>query len=437
MKNYNELFLHLASNNSRLFKEAELEKHKDDELLKRILFMGLDPFTNYWIRKIPDYRWSEFGSSDTLDLDMALDELEYLSNRTFTGHAGINHLKDILERMDNHDDCFVIEKIINGDFKCGVSTSTINKIWPGLIFEYPIMLCEKSNAKTLAKMEYPARADIKLDGMRCNPIVNGGEVTFHTRNGKKMTFHGHLEQEALEASNGLNVVYDGELWVDDGTGKPLPRKIGNGILNKAIHGTISEKEAAAVRFTAWDRIPHDAWLKGYYDSPLYQREVDLNHDFNRVTSGKFKTIEYDLVHDEKQANIVFNKRLGEKEEGIILKNLNGHWEDKRSKNQIKFKAERDADLLCVGYEEGSGKYEGLIGNLILTTSDGLIEVSCGSGLSDEDRKQDPSYFLNNIVEIVYNERIKSAGGKKESLFLPIFKTVRHDKSIANSSKELK
>lgn len=437
MKNYHGLFEHLRSNNSRLFKEAELEKHKDDELLKRILFMGLDPFTNYWIRKIPDYRRSEFGGSDTLDLPMALDELELLANRTYTGHAGVAHLKSILERLEETDDCNIIEHIIDGDFRCGVGTGTLNRLWPGLIFEFPMMLSNQFDKKIADNFTFPARVDLKMDGMRFCAIADGhSKISFHSRNGKQFDFLGNLEEEFKELAGYEELVFDGEIWVDDGRGKPLPRKIGNGICSKALKGTISEAEAALIRVTLWDRIPFDKWKAGLDTTPLSERTTLLEDGIKSLSNNKIQMIKYDIVENIEEAQEIFRGYLAQKEEGIILKKMSAPWEDKRSKHFLKFKAERDADLRCIGWKFGNGKNINKVGKLLLTTSDGEIETWCGSGMSDEDREKPGDWYLDKIVEIVYNERIKSSGDKKESLFLPIFITVREDKDVANSSKEL-
>ena len=53
--NYNELFETLASDDGRLFKIDLLNQHKDDKVLKKIVKAALDPFTQYYIRKIPEY----------------------------------------------------------------------------------------------------------------------------------------------------------------------------------------------------------------------------------------------------------------------------------------------------------------------------------------------------------------------------------------------
>ena len=96
---------------------------------------------------------------------------------------------------------------------------------------------------------------------------------------------------------------------------------------------------------------------------------------------------------------IFNEALEAGEEGIIVKNGDSPWEDKRSKYQVKMKAELEADLFVESTIEGTGKYEGLVGSLSCTTKDGSLKVNVGSGLSDEDRKKDPAEYIGKIISV--------------------------------------
>ena len=131
--------------------------------------------------------------------------------------------------------------------------------------------------------------------------------------------------------------------------------------------------------------------------------------------------------------------LAEGEEGIILKNMTGKWENKRSKDLVKMKAEKDADLVVVDWQEGTGKFAGMMGALVCQTSDGKVEVNIGSGYSDEQRKEfTKEAMMGRIVTVLYNERIASkARTDVDSLFLPRFIELREDKDEANSEKEVK
>ena len=276
----------------------------------------------------------------------------------------------------------------------------------------------------------------KMDGMRANSYIKNEQVTFFARSGKLLDLLGNMEEELIYMAAGEDIVYDGELWTADENGNPLPRKISNGICSKALKGTISEAEAALINFTVWDRIPMDNWKAGYVSTPYETRFKFLDDDTYHKPGNKVHIIESVEVENIEEAQEVFQSYLESGQEGIILKGINAPWEDKRSKHQLKFKAEISADLVCTGVKEGSGKYAGMIGALELETSDGLIQCSCGSGLDDEARKKDPSEYIGKIIEVKFNEKIKSKGNKPMSLFLPIFVEVRLDKFIANSSEEI-
>jgi len=93
---------------------------------------------------------------------------------------------------------------------------------------------------------------------------------------------------------------------------------------------------------------------------------------------------------------------------------------KRVNHMVKLKYRKTADLLCVGVEPGEGKYEGMIGSLVLQDKEGRV-VSVGSGLSDNARCEEPSYFIGEVVEIEYEQIL-------DTYIQPTFVTVRFDKT---------
>jgi ATP-dependent DNA ligase len=133
---------------------------------------------------------------------------------------------------------------------------------------------------------------------------------------------------------------------------------------------------------------------------------------------------------------VFEEYLAEGQEGIILKDYKGIWENKRTKNQIKFKGELECDLKIVGIQPGTGKYEGMLGAILCESADGVVKVSVGSGFNDEHRKTLGDEIIGKIVAVKYNARITNKEGD-QSLFLPIFIEVRTDKDTADASKDIK
>ena len=427
--NLHEFFNDLAANSSRNYKIEQLEKNRDNQLLIQVVRLALDPFTNFYIRKIPQYK-----PTNTQTLEGALNGLYDLSHRIITGNAAIEHLAGLLSSL-SADDARVLERIISKDLKCGVSVSTANAVWTGLVSESPVMLCSQFEQKLVDKVEFPALVQTKMDGMRFNAIVRNGSVEYRSRNGKEIQLLGNLDADFIKMAGDIDCVFDGELLVVDGSGI-LDRQTGNGILNKANKGTISAKEASMVRATIWDVIPFMQFSDGQCGIPYGTRFESLCVLMDTHQPEKVRLVDSWEVENYEEAKTLFEGLLAEGQEGIILKDKRGIWEDKRAKHQIKFKGELECDLKIVAIEEGTGKYAGMLGAIVCESADGLLKVNVGSGFNDEHRKTLGKEIVGKIVAVKYNMRIKNKAGE-ESLFLPIFVEVREDKDVADSIGDIK
>ena len=437
------IFNQLAATSSRLEKEAILTANKNNAVLRWACFLALDPFTNFYIRKIPKYKT---GIGPYISLQHALDKLFALSTRQVTGNAAIEFLTKILEELEP-EDAKVVERVIEKDLRCGVSEATVNKIWPNLIPTYPCMLASSYEEKLVNKITWPANVQLKLDGMRFNAIVDGKKKTveFRSRNGKLLNLLGELEQEFLAIAGNDDVVFDGELNVmDTETYQFMARQIGNGILSKAQKGTLTQGDAALIHATVWDWIPYADFKVGVSTIPY---RIRLNSLFSTMDSsifkdkdehrvGKVHKVWNENVNTLAEAQERFEQLLGEGQEGIILKDLNAHWEDKRAKHQIKFKGELECDLVCVDWVEGTGKNAGRLGALVLESSDGAIKVNVGTGFTDHDRDVITNKVIGKVIAIKYNGRIVDTRTGVSSLFLPVFVEVRNDKDVADHSKNV-
>lgn len=410
----------LASDASRLYKENILSREYDNTALRSTFLYALNSNYTFWIRQIPEY---EHESSE-LTLEKGIDALDNLMSRDVTGNAGIAFLADVLSKMDP-DDAIVIERIIRRDLRCGVSDATVNKIWSGLIPEFKVMLADSK----IQNIKFPAFAQTKLDGIRCHLKREGDSIMAYSRAGKYIELLNALDDAALK------VMKDGETW--DGelvcveNGQVMNRQKSNGILNKAICGTIRKDEAVTITFTAWDIVGSD-------DYHIRFTELQNRFEESYGIGSKFKLVHSTVVSSMEDAYAQFDDAIKQGEEGIILKNFLGAWEGKRSKNLCKMKGENTADLRVIRWEEGTGRNAGRLGNLICQTEDGLLEVSVGSGFSDADRDSiTQNNVLDRILEVRYNQLIKSKTDKKPSLYLPRAVRFRDgEKATANMLEEL-
>ena len=436
----NNLLKELASDDGRNYKIDLLNANADNELLKEVVRLALDPLTQFYQRKIPAYTTGE----TTMTLKQGLNRLFPLASRMVTGNAAISHLTETLSSL-SADDAEVIEKIIQKDLRCGVSVSTANKVWPALVMDYPCMLCSQYEQKIVDKIKFPAYVQMKMDGMRFNAIVRNGGVEFRSRNGKELDLKGNLVKEFIALANGVDCVFDGELMVMlPGDYQFTDRQTGNGILNKANKGTISEAEAEMVHASLWDVIPYNDFVKGVCNV-LYETRWQTVQQLVTGQPSKDKRI-WTVYHKEvatlDDANEEFQHLLADGFEGIILKDRNGKWENKRTKSQIKFKGELECYLEIIGVEEGTGKYAGKLGALVCGSRQDngqRIAVNVGSGFNDAHRSEFwdiRDSLIGKIVAVKYNARITNKQGE-ESLFLPIFVELRDDKTEADYAKDIK
>jgi ATP-dependent DNA ligase len=298
------------------------------------------------------------------------------------------------------------------------------------------MLASVYDDKLIEKMHWPAQVQMKMDGMRFNAIVRNGKCEFKTRNGRTVDLLGELESEFIRLAQGEDLVFDGELTCHNADGSVMDRKTGNGILNKAVKGTISQAEAQLVHATLWDVIKFEDFQAG-----TSKRVYDWRFNWltNQIYSSRIHVVEYSMVNNLEEARAKFTEYFSNGHEGIILKDTTAVWENKRSKSLIKFKGELECDLKVIGWEEGTGRNVGKLGALVCESADGVIKVNVGSGFNDEDRGSiKAADVVGKIVAVKYNARIKNKSeGAIESLFLPIFLEIREDKTQADSSGSIK
>ncbi|EDP8999425.1 DNA ligase, partial [Salmonella enterica subsp. enterica serovar Braenderup] len=275
----------IASIGSTKQKQAILEKNKDNELLKRVYRLTYSRGLQYYIKKWPKpgIATQSFGMLTLTDM---LDFIEFtLATRKLTGNAAIEELTGYIAD-GKKDDVEVLRRVMMRDLECGASVSIANKVWPGLIPEQPQMLASSYDEKGINKnIKFPAFAQLKADGARCFAEVRGDElddVRLLSRAGNEYLGLDLLKEELIKMTaearqiHPEGVLIDGELVYHEQVEKEPEgldflfdaypeiskakefaevaesRTTSNGIANKSLKGTISEKEAQCMKFQVWD-----------------------------------------------------------------------------------------------------------------------------------------------------------------------------------------
>ena len=441
-----EIFEQIANESSTNEKMVILGKYKDNELLKRVLYLANSKRVKFYIKQIPPYTIKD-ESHDTLENN--LTALSKISSRDITGGTASEYLRAILESSEP-DDAYIIERIIDKDCKIGMGTSNMNKVFPKLIEDTGYMGCRPFSVELVNKLlkKGSCYSQEKMDGRFVNIIIRNGEVEMESRQGEPTLLD---NPNFLIELSGLNdCVLNAEL-----TMQGLPRYESNGIIASLI--SITKKSNAGVdvskelkKFedkhmgyrealdliivTAWDKLTVDEYFDRSSKRPYSIRFDDLN---NTLSNCKLlKVVETRIIKTLSEVMEHFNEILKRNGEGTVVKSLEGGWVDTKPSHQIKVKKEINLDLKIVGFNYGTGKNSKLISSLNVESSDGLLKTS-PTGISEDDMifiTENQSNLLYKILEMKCSGLSQDSEGNY-SVLHPVFKLLRDDKSEANSLDE--
>ena len=435
-----DIVSHLRTDNSRLFKENVVNLHKDNNIFKTVLYYTLSPRIQYYIKKIPKYICEGSLSPDFEDVQTTysriFDFLDDLHYRRVTGNNAINQLSELMSSLTKND-AEILQLIIQRDLKCGINTSTVNKVFPGLIEETPYMRVSllKEMKKDNIDWSSGLYSQEKLDGMFANIIISSSSQVL-SRNGTCFPLEpfSHILKE-LKLCCVDNIVFHGELVVYQGE-DILKREVGNGILNSLLKTGEFDCNTYRIHFITWDVLPLLKWQQGVYNREYKSRYNDLVQ-FISDNTRHVSIVPTIVVYSFDQAKQHYIKLAAEGKEGTILKDPCSIWKDHTSKQMWKFKVEADVELRVVGWTKGNGKNKDLFGSITCASEDLELEVNV-SGFTDNHREHiwnNLDLYNNAIMTVTFNSIMKSEG-KKASLFLPRWSDWRFDKSKANTLQEI-
>jgi len=294
------------------------------------------------------------------------------------------------------------------------------------------MLCSNNLDKFLQKTnEDNIIIQPKLDGVRCIAKVEKNKIVYYSRNGKVFKNFQKFNPILYKfyqtlVYNQLNppFYFDGEIIANDFQD-----------LMTQVH-RLEDVNDTELSFHIFDIINNEIIQK-----PLWYRDVVLHWCFRSVSVDeltnlkvnkvylynlqdfKFNILLQDKLHNKsikEQLEIIAQYFIDRGYEGIVVKDYQSIYEEKRSNYWIKIKQKETIDLPVIKIVEGKGKYEGMLGAFICKLPNGKT-VSIGSGLKDEERKL---YFkqIPKMIEVEYQSMTKEG-----NLRFPIFKRIRQDK----------
>lgn len=423
---------------------------RNDELFKKIVMMTTSGTLHYNIKTLPVIIKNDIEFNRERTIEELFKHLDHLALK-----SGANKKdKEWIAKLASNLECgsIIIERLIGGKLKCGVTATTVNKAWPGLIFNVPYQRCSTESklgnivyeSKINGEMvKHGAYLDEKLDGMFFNVLVEKDKpVEYFSRNGKKYIVENERLDDAFKKrSKGFGVA-----WTAEGriyrNGKFLDRKTGNGIITKILKGTAKPEDHRDLVLTVWEALPIKDFWAGKCEVPLKKRYNSKFFEGLTPEKGIIRVPERILVFSEEEALDIANQWIENGGEGGVLKNIFSIWKNGTSAHWVKLKAVVDCEMEIVGWEFGKegDQYENCMGKIFCQSSDGFIKVKVGGGFStvsgDKNRLWNWDEYVGKIATIRFSEMISSKTKVAKSLFLPRFIEIRHDKNTADSYDEI-
>lgn len=331
-----------------------------------------------------------------------------------------------------------LEPIVNRTLKLGIGNSLFEKT------KVSPMLAKKfeGDAPNSTQGYYITE---KLDGNRCIASYDFEKEkwVFTSRNGKEMKVNFNM------GSLPKNKIFDGEV---------LSRKqvemsncIYNFIVNKTVEGFKKfENEFNSTSglinslstnkdlvYNIFDYISDEPYINRR--STLLIICLDDNIVSHDMVSNNVRILPI-LKHYKNKEHLnnniydLLHKVTALGGEGVMINIGDAKYEQKRTDKLLKLKEVQTMDMKVVDINDGTGKYEGLVGSIhceILTDDGKFISCDVGSGLSDEQRYKwasQPWEIIGKIVEVAYFSISQNKTSYDYSLRFPRLINIRDDKS---------
>jgi DNA ligase-1 len=428
LQHFNNFVKEITSSNSRLHKQAVLQKYKDDEVVKRYLQIAFDPYRVYGLstRKLTkevtaEDTWPSWCAPTVFNL------FDYLETHNTGKDTDIAVCQLALNEVASHtSECAeLLEKLICKDLSIGCDSKTINKEIPGLIPEFNVQLANKYFDNP-AKLEGKTFAiTTKLDGFRLIAIKDSsGEVKFYSRVGQLI--EGLVEIEAeMKKFMPCNFAFDGELTISDYF--EMPSKDAYKAASKIIR-LKGDTPKTGLTYRVFDCMTADEFLTQKCNKTYFERRETLATFAGVAEHIEVLPVLY-IGDDTSEVITWLNKVTANGGEGVMLNLASAEYVWGRTWNLMKVKKFTSLDLEVVDVEEGSGRLTGTLGAIHVRYKDGNI-VKVGSGFSDEERKlfwNSPELILNKVVEVKYFEESQNVDGSYSLRFPTWCSNIRIDK----------
>lgn len=435
-----EIIQELAQTGSRNDKLAILQVYNNEDEFKAIMQFIYNPYVRTGISKAK--------LSKALDMNIpaadisTMEAIKYFKEHTTGSDADLAFASAYLAQFeDGTPDRWVAEAIITQDLKIGVTSTSLNSVYGReFIPKTGCMLGTLFDDVGSNRVAWPCIVTEKLDGIRRVMIKEDGVVKCYSRSGHEDTGMVEIIKEAQFLPD--NYVYDGELIAAGNFRDNIATRQATSSL--ANSGGIKKN----LIFNVFDMIPISQFYWGVSSENAAQRKLRLaatlddqesvyaldpdNWQARVVSMRCSEDVAIDLPHIKavpilgvvqnfEEVTPIVERIWARQGEGVMLNVATGKYEIKRSKQLLKVKFVKELVLPVVDFIEGQGKYEDMLGAIVVDYKGSKVGV--GSGFTESQRFEiwnNQEFYRGKLAEIdTFGESQNQAGFI--SLNCPIFK----------------
>lgn len=424
LREVKEIFDKIANVSAKKSKESIIKQNADNKLFLECLKFLLD---DNIVTGLSD---KKINKDVPLSKDVYIritDMFDYLKTHN-TGTAKDISFVKLFISIQEEDLKEFCKGLFTKKLKIGVDKKTVNKVIPGLIPTHDVMLAGKYEGK----LKEPVSMSLKLDGIRCSICTINGITKALSRQGKEITGIDYILEEYKELKL-TDYFIDGELIRINK--EMLPSDENFRLTTKIVNSKSLNKEG--LEFVVFDMTTMEEYNNKKGILP-YKDRMRMMSDYIGKKGEYIKLVpKYGITDKVEDVEDKLNQVVNRGQEGLILNTLSGKYEfGKRPKSLLKVKKFNEADVLCVGINEGQGKLKGTAGALVckFLYKGQECNVEVGTGLSDSERKlifDNPNLVIGKVITIKYFEVSKDSKNNTYSLRFPSWISmdyIRSDKS---------
>ena len=235
-------------------------------------------------------------------------------------------------------------------------------------------------------LSFPLRADAPPQLMLATVYESGIDVSEYRISEKLDGVRGHWNGEMLLTRNGHrinapawftakwpDVPMDGELWIARGRFDEV-----SGIVR-----------AANATDDAWRKVQFMVFDLPAHEGAFEVRVMRMRSLLKETGIRWLQPIEQFRVNDAAELDTHLEAIVNAGGEGLMLHHRDARYRAGRSEDLLKYKPFDDAEARVVGHVPGEGKYEGMMGALIVERADGR-RFRIGTGFTDMERANPPA-----------------------------------------------